>query len=156
MALSCAGSILHLGSWVVRGQLQPQGLDAINASKISSVTGPDGLTSIHLKHLGHQSVEFFTNLFNLSVGNADLPAMWKAALIVRVLKPGKPANVGSSYRPISLLCPAAKVLERLFLPSVTAYLPKSVSQHGFSPLHSCTSALLPIATRVAIYRLQRS
>jgi hypothetical protein len=125
-------------------------LDAINAAKSSSATGPDGLTLIHLKHLGPRGVGYLTCLYNLSVGNADLPAIWKAAIIVPILKPGKPANLGSSYRPISLLCPAAKVLERLILPFVTRDLPKSDTQHGFSPLHSCTSALLPIATRVAI------
>jgi hypothetical protein len=125
-------------------------LDAINAAKSFSATGPDGLTSIHLKHLGPQGVKFLTNLFNLSVGKADLPAIWKAAMIVPVLKPGKPANAGSSYRPISLLSPAVKVLERILLHHVTDALPKCDSQQGFSPLHSCTSALLPIATNVAI------
>jgi hypothetical protein len=58
--------------------------------------------------------------------------------------------VGGSYRPISLLCPAAKVLERLLLPLVTDALPKSSFQHGFAPKHSCTTALFPIATRIAI------
>jgi hypothetical protein len=125
-------------------------LDSITAAKNSNATGPDGLTSVHLKHLGPHGLEYLTMLFNLSVGSADLPSIWKAAVIVSVLKPGKPANEGSSYRPISLLCPAAKVLEWLLLPAVTDALPKDASQHGFSPLHSCTTALLPIVTRVAI------
>jgi hypothetical protein len=93
-------------------------------------------------------VKFLTNLFNLSVGKADLPAIWNAAMIVPVLTPGKPA--GSLYRPISLLSPAVKVQEVLLLPHVTNALPKCDSQHGFSPLHSCISALLPIATKVVI------
>jgi hypothetical protein len=82
-------------------------LEAINVAKISFATGPDGLTSIHLKHLGPRGVQYLTNLFNLSVGNADLPAIWKAAVIMPVLKPGKPASAGSSYRPIFLLSPVA-------------------------------------------------
>jgi hypothetical protein len=89
-------------------------------------------------------------LFNLSVGSADLPSIWKGAVIVPVLKPMEPANEGSSYWPISLLCPAAKVLERLLLPAVTDALPNDASQHSFSRLHSCTTTLLPIVTRVAI------
>jgi hypothetical protein len=123
--------------------------DAINEAKNSSATGPDGLTSIHLKHIGPRCIEYLTNLFNLSISNADLPALWKAAVIVPILKPGKPANQSSSYRPISLLCPAAMVLERLLLPLITSALPKSSSQHGFAPQYSCTMALLPITTRVA-------
>jgi hypothetical protein len=124
--------------------------DAINAAKNSTATGPDGLTAIHLKHLGPRGIIYLTSLFNLSVGGADLPAMWKAAIVVPILKPGKPADVGSSYRPISLLCPAAKVLERLLLPLISEALPKSETQHGFAPQHSCTTALLPIVTGIAI------
>jgi hypothetical protein len=125
-------------------------LDRINSAKSSTAVGPDCLTVIHLNLLGHRGLEYLTNLFNLSVSCADLPAMWKAAVIVPVLKPGKPANAGNSYRPIFLLCPAAKVLERLLLPGIVAALPKSETKHGFAPLHSCVTALLPIATQVAI------
>jgi hypothetical protein len=121
-------------------------LKAINAAKSSSATGPDGLTVIHLKQLGHYGLAYLTALFNLSASKADLPAIWKPAVIVPVLKPGKSADSGSSYRPILLLSPAAKVFER---PMVTEALPKSSSQHGFAPAHSCIMALLPIATRVA-------
>jgi hypothetical protein len=84
------------------------------------------------------------------VAHADLPAIWKAAVIVPVLKLGKPANDGSSYRSISLLSLAVKVLQRLLLSDVTAACSKKPSQHGFSSFHSCTTALLPIVTRVAI------
>jgi hypothetical protein len=75
---------------------------------------------------------------------------WKAAVIVPMLKPGKPANEGASYCPISLLSPAVKVLERLFLHNVTAALPKNPSQHRFASLHCYMTALLPIVTRVTI------
>jgi hypothetical protein len=104
-------------------------LSAINAAKSSSAVGPDSLTAIHLKNLGHRGLEYLTKLFNLSVSNADLPAIWKAAVFIPVLKPGKPASEGASYRPILLLSPAVKVLELLLLPYVTADLPKAPSQH---------------------------
>jgi hypothetical protein len=103
-----------------------------------------------LKQLGVRCIEYLTQLFNLSVSCADLPAIWKAATIVPVLKPGKPAGDSTSYRPISLLCPAAKTLEQLLLPLITPALSKSETQHGFASNHSCTSALLPIATKEAI------
>jgi hypothetical protein len=125
-------------------------LKAINVAKSSSATGSDGLTSIHLKCLGHYGLAYLTALFNLSVSKADLPVIWKAAVIVPVLKPGKPADSGCSYHLISLLSPAVKVLEGLLFPLVTAALPKSSTQHGFAPAHSCITALLPIATRVVI------
>ena len=65
-----------------------------------------------------------------------------------ILKPGKPIDEGTSYRPISLLAPAAKILERLILPFLNADLPTHSTQHGFRPQRSCTTALLPIAQRV--------
>jgi hypothetical protein len=77
--------------------------EAIRASKNSSAVGPDGLTAIHLKHLGHFALTYLTELFNLSIRHADIPAMWKAAIIVPILKPDKSADQNLSYRPILLL-----------------------------------------------------
>ena len=123
--------------------------DAIRRSSNSTAMGPDGLTALHLKHLGPSGIGFLTQLFNLSVSNADLPVIWKRASIIPILKPNKPPSLSTSYRPISLLSPSIKILERLLLPFLNASLPSSSSQHGFKAAHSCTTALLPISTRVA-------
>ena len=58
-------------------------------------------------------------------------------------------NQAGSYRPVSLLCPEIKVLERLLLPILNSSLPPAPSQHGFRKKRSTVSALLPIATKVA-------
>jgi hypothetical protein len=70
--------------------------------------------------------------------------------MVPVPKPGKPADDSKSYHQISLLSPAVKTLEHSLLPFITDALPKNDTQHGFAPAHMCTSALLSIATKVAI------
>jgi hypothetical protein len=123
---------------------------AIRVSRNSTAVGPDGLTAIHLKNIGPRGLANLTQLFNLSTRHAELPAIWKAAIIVLILKPGKPAYQGSSYRPISLPSPAAKILERPLLSDVTAALPKHKTQHGYTPMLSTVSALFPIPTQVAI------
>jgi hypothetical protein len=41
--------------------------DAIMTAKSSTATGPDGLTSIHLRHLGPCAINNLTKLYNLSV-----------------------------------------------------------------------------------------
>ena len=64
------------------------------------------------------------------------------------MKAGKPRDQGRSYRPVSLLCPAVKILERLFLPSIVEALGTRPSKHGFKSRHSTASALLPISARV--------
>ena len=58
-------------------------------------------------------------------------------------------------RPISLICPAAKVLESLFLPTINKYLIPAQDQHGFRRGHSTTSALLQLTTDVAVGFNQR-
>ena len=71
------------------------------------------------------------------------------ATIIPLSKPGKPTCQGSSYRPISLLCPSVKIFERLLLPELNS-LPLSDTQHGFRQHHSTTTALLPLAHKVAL------
>jgi hypothetical protein len=65
------------------------------------------------------------------------------------LKPGKSPELGTSYRPVSLLCPSAKVLERLLLPYLTESLSTQPTQHGFKPNHSTVTALLPLVVTTA-------
>ena len=120
--------------------------DAINQASNSTA----GLTSLHFKHLGLRGVAYLTKLFNLSLSQANLPVIWKTAHIIPIPKPGKPLNLSTSYRPISLLSPAVKILERLLLPFINPpTLPLSSTQHGFRPFRSTTSALLPLVTTAA-------
>ena len=76
-------------------------------------------------------------------------------MIIPIPKPGKNTSLGTSYRPISLLCPAAKVLESLILPTINKYLQPAPDQHGFRPDHSTTSALLQMTTDIAMGFNQR-
>ena len=70
--------------------------NAIKAAKNSTALGPDGLSVIHLKHMGHVAVSYLTAIFNLSFSGADSPAIWKRVLVLPVVKPGKPAEEVSS------------------------------------------------------------
>ena len=105
---------------------------------------------IHLKHLGPRGYEYLTSLYNISIQAADIPSIWKRVTIIPIPKVGKPLHLGSSFRPISLLCPAIKVLERLLLPILNLSLPLADRQHGFRKMISTTSALLPLAQVVAV------
>jgi hypothetical protein len=109
---------------------------AILKSSNSLALGPDGLTSLHLKFLGPLGLGFLTKLFNFSLARADIPVMWKRANIIPIPKPGKQAGYSTSFRPISLLFPCVKILERLLVPYITESLPSAPSQHGYRPMHS--------------------
>jgi hypothetical protein len=52
-----------------------QTLEAINHASSSTAKGPDGLTSIHLKHLGPAGIAYLTAVYNLSVRDAVIPAI---------------------------------------------------------------------------------
>ena len=118
-----------------------QTLSAIKRCKPSKAIGPDGISSLHVKHLGPYGIRYLTQIFNLSVRKCKIPSIWKSSIIVPLLKPGKPANDSKSYRPVSLLCPAIKILERLLLPILTEQLSIPDHQHGFRKLHSTVTAL---------------
>jgi hypothetical protein len=122
---------------------------AISNAKNSKAFGPDGLTILHLKHLGPKGIGYLCDLFNLSLERSQLPAIWKRSTIIPLLKPGKDALISTSYRPVSLLCPGVKVLESLVLPLLAEHLRPVVHQHGFRAKHSTTSALLHVSHAVA-------
>lgn len=114
---------------------------AIKATSSSKAMGPDDLSPIMLKHLGPNGVKFLTCLLNLSLETLKIPQVWKTARIVPLLKPGKNSDQAKSYRPISLLSPVAKLLEKLLLPAFTDNIELADHQHGFRKNHSTTTAL---------------
>ena len=121
----------------------------------SKVFSPDKLSIFHLKNLGPRAIEYITALFNLSVTTYQISAIWKFSLIIPIPKPGKDTSVGTSYRPISLLYPVAKVLESLILPTINKYLQPDPDQHSSRPDHSTTTALLSMTTDIAMGFNQR-
>ena len=131
-------------------------MKAIKSCRNSKAFGPDKLSIFHLKHLCHRAIEYTTILFNLPVTTCHVPAIWKSSLIILIPKTGKDSSQGTSYRPISLLCPVTKVLESLPLPTINKYLLPAQDQHGFRREHSTTSALLQITTYIAVGCNQRT
>ena len=130
-------------------------MKAIKSCRNSKAFGPDKLSIFHLKHLGPRAIEYSTTLFNLSVTTCQIPDIWKSSLIITIPKSGKYTAQGTSYRPISLLCPAEKVLESLLLPTINKYLLPAQDQYGFRREHSTTSALLQLTTYIAVGLNQR-
>ena len=106
---------------------------AIKSCRSSRAYGPDTLSIFHLKNLGPLATERLTALYNDSLKSCRLPSIWKTSLVIPIPKPGKDSSQGTSYRRISLLCPAAKVLKALILPSNNEFLSPAKDQNGFKP-----------------------
>ena len=120
----------------------------ISSCSNTQAFGPDKLSIFHLKHLGSRGIEYFTALFNDSDTSCRIPWIWKSYIVIPIPTPGNDSSLSTSYRPISLLCQAAKVMETLLLPTVNNHLLPSEDQHGFRPGHSTTSALLQLTSDI--------
>lgn len=123
--------------------------EAIKRSKNSKAMGPDRISNLHLKHLGEKGILYLTGIFNLSLSSCQIPSIWKCSTIIPLLKPSKDPSESKSYRPVSLLCPAIKILERLVLPTLEEHLEIPDFQHGFRAKHSTMTALHDLNQAIA-------
>jgi len=86
-----------------------------------------------------------TLIYNQLLSVAEVPADWKKAFVVPVLKKGHTASV-LNYRPISLTSVLSKILERILVAKIIDHLHAnglvSPEQHGFLKRRStCTNLL---------------
>ena len=121
---------------------------AIKKSKSPTAAGPDSITTLHLKNLGDHAITYIPETINLSLRTTTIPNKWREGRILPLAKPGKPATEGTSYRPITLLSPIAKVMERLLLPLAEQHLQPHPCQHGFRKMHSTTTAMATISNAI--------
>ena len=75
--------------------------------------GPDDIAPTFLKALGPLALSELLRIFNDSFSGATIPQIWRHAIIIPVLKSGKPASKISSFRPISLTSVVVKLLEKI-------------------------------------------
>ena len=69
-----------------------------------------------IHNLGPKAMKILITIYNkLWSSRENLPNEWKKAIIVPILKPNKPANLVSSYRPMALTSTLAKIQERMIL-----------------------------------------
>ena len=107
------------------------------------------MSILHLKKLAEGAINYLTNILNLLISTGQIPEIWHKAIIIPILKPGMDKNIGNSWRPISLLWPAAKTLEKLLLPKILTHIPFLPAQHGCRPKHSTCTALSTITADIA-------
>ena len=86
--------------------------DAI-AVEANTSPGRDGLAYEMFKHLEEGVLVELLALMETAWEEGRLPAEWKHAMIVPILKPGKVGSDPSSYRPIALTSVLCKIMERM-------------------------------------------
>ena len=125
-------------------------IQALQKTSNKKSLGPDKIAPIHLKHLGPRATEAITTLFNNVLNKNIIPHTWKLARLAPVHKPNKDKNEGTSYRPISLLSPLAKTLEKIVLSKIRRNIPNTKHQHGYKPKHSTATAVQEIVNTITM------
>ena len=86
--------------------------EVIRLSKSSTANGPDWMSTLPHKKLAQGAINYLTNIYNLPISTEQIPEIWHKAKIIPILRSGKDRNIGKNWHQISLLCPAAKTLEK--------------------------------------------
>ncbi|KAH8614786.1 hypothetical protein ERJ75_000651100 [Trypanosoma vivax] len=105
--------------------------------ELSSGTAPgdDETHCEELKQLGRVSRRCILHLFNYSLRTGQVPAKCKHGIIVPLLKPGKPQNSMTSFRPVTLTIAMCKLMERIVARRVGDCIEDKLQpqQAGFRP-----------------------
>ena len=114
-------------------------------------SGYDNISNLLLKSLSDQISNPLEKIFNKSLEEGLFPTNMKKADIVPLYK-SKDKQECSNYRPISLLIPLSKLLEKIMYKRVYQFLEKTgqifPSQYGFRSSHSCETAVSELLSTI--------
>ena len=122
--------------------------NAIKNMKKKGAAGKDDIPPSFLKNLGPNAKKELLEIFNVSFRTGKIPASWTHAIIIPLLKTGKPASQIASYRPISLTSCLVKTLERMvnnrlyYIAETKGWITNT--QAGFRKQRSCEDQILRI------------
>uniref|UniRef100_A0ABD2X0I8 Reverse transcriptase domain-containing protein n=1 Tax=Trichogramma kaykai TaxID=54128 RepID=A0ABD2X0I8_9HYME len=112
--------------------------------------GPDGVPNRALKLAVAVLPDAFLQVYSACLSGGVFPSPWKRQRLVLLLKPGKPPDAPSSYRPLCMLDTAGKILERIICGRLEVYTeaPAGLSdcQHGFRRGRSTIDAIESVTT----------
>ena len=116
--------ISQITRWTLLGQpfSRRKMLDQLQRMKANKALGMDGVCTGHLLHLELLAQDALLRLFNMPWHSAEVPSVWRRAVIIPIPKAGKDPQDVSDYRPISLTSHVAKLLERMVAARVTHLL----------------------------------
>ena len=118
--------------------LQPTQINITTEQVLAAIKNSKNINIKHLKKIDKNGLQYLTNIYNAAINDNKIPHVWKLANIIPIPKPNKDINIGTSYRPISLLSVIAKTLEKVILPYITQNIPNITTQHGFKTKHRTT------------------
>ena len=129
-------------------------LEVMRTLKSKKCHGYDNVPLLVLKDGAEILAEPFSVLFMKIYETKQIPDQWKISRTIPLFKKGTKKNI-ESYRPISNLCSASKIFEKLMLNRLTDIEAKSnidltgKGQHGFKRGKSTITALKAIQSQIA-------
>ena len=123
-------------------------LSDINVNK---ACGLDNIPGIVLKHCSTSISAPLSRLFHSIYNTGIVPNEWKKANVVPIHKKGDKGDI-TNYRPKSLTCIVAKIMERIIQDELlirTRHL-MNEHQHGFLANKSCTTNLIDLSDSINI------
>ena len=107
-------------------------------------SGMDGISQECLLNGMNVLAVPFTHIINASITAGKVPAHWKEAIVVPILKKGDSTDV-NNFRPFSCPIAASKVLEKVVCNQITRFMEVNgllpENQHGFRASRSTMTAL---------------
>jgi len=126
-------------------------IDQIALMKNSYSKGYDDIAIRVIKHSANELSSILAEIFNQSLEQGVFPDQLKISKVVPIFKAGDKTKV-SNYRPISLLSPFAKLLEKKFHTRLISFVDKNNilvdNQYGFRKHLSTELALLDLTNQI--------
>jgi hypothetical protein len=93
--------------------------------------GPDGISPRLLKNCASELAPVYTCIFNKSLEQRKVPALFKEATIIPVPKKNQVTTL-NDYRPVALTAVPMKSFERIMLKHIKTLLPSNFDHHQFA------------------------
>jgi len=114
--------------------------------------GKDGINTRLLQLSLPITLLYIRHVFNTSIATNGFLSLWKKAIITPIYKGKGSQSEPGNYRPIAILPVMSRVLEKLILKQVVAYMDKhsilADRQHAFRKNHSTETALLEVTDQI--------
>ena len=125
---------------------------AIGKMRSKGAAGPDNIPPTFLKSLGPHAKKELLAIFNMSFRRSECAQSWRRAVIIPILKAGKPPSDLASFRPISLTSCIAKLFERMIGERLYQVAEKrgmlNYQQAGFRKGRSCEDQILRVTQSI--------
>lgn len=132
---------------------------AITHSKKNKAPGPSGIKLNIIQYLPRNYIDIMIIIFNSILCTQYWPIMFKTSNMIFIGKPGKSPNNPYNFRPISLIEPFAKLLEKIITQRLLLYLEYHnllpEYQFGFRSSRSTTHSVYMIMEALKELRKQK-